>query len=136
MIQYVVNQSKIFGANFKLARAGRTYILGNDSDFFLFKDCRYVNFDDVAFVREPRTKDRKNKHRKNKQIIHVAVNVYTRAALAKLMAVSENFLVDFGSGVGWGSENQRSLLLPQGRSLLQSGYIHPTCTVPAGREIP
>ena len=68
--------------------AGRTFVLGNDSDFYLFKGCRYVNFSDVVFVR-PQGPD------PAEQTVQVAVNVYTRAALSKLLAVSEKFLVDF-----------------------------------------
>ena len=73
--------------------AGRTFVLGNDSDFYLFKDCRYVNFSDVVFVR-PQGAD------PAEQTVQVAVNVYTRAALSKLLAVSEKFLVDFAIYLG------------------------------------
>ena len=74
---------------------GRTYVLGNDSDFFLFKNCRYVNFADIVFVRHPQTKDKSGQ-----QVVQVVVNVYTRAALSKVLAVSEEFLVDLGIYLG------------------------------------
>ena len=93
--QYLVSTNKHSLTFNALPDVGRTYVLGNDSDFFLFKDCRYVNFSDVAFVRHPQ---RTNKS--GQQIVQVAVNLYTRAALSKLLAVSEKFLVDLGIYLG------------------------------------